>query len=103
MSMPQTFSPTVMMAPANAAPMAKPSQLTLATSVEPNAPVNIGTFSGMPATFVDTSAFSKRAMSLLGSMPSAPNKDAWMLKSLQSRRKSLRAPAVLAPNWTGSG
>jgi len=57
----------------------------------------------MPATLADTSAFSNRAMSELGSMPSAPKRDACILKWLQSSWKSFNAPAVEAPNWTGSG
>jgi hypothetical protein len=61
-SIPTTFSPTVTIAPARAAPMAKPSQLTQTTSVLPKAPVSMGTFSGVSATLVDTPTFLDSAM-----------------------------------------
>ncbi len=44
-SIPQTFSPQTRETPLMAAPTAKCSQLFLAMSVEPRAPVNTGTFS----------------------------------------------------------
>ncbi len=72
-SMPQTFSPIVIIAPESAVPMANPSQLTFPTLVEPYAPVIIGIFKGMPATFVSVLTFSKSATSEFSSMPYTSN------------------------------
>ncbi len=102
-SIPHTFSPMVIMTPARAAPMAKPSQFSLATSVDPKAPVRIGIFNGIPATLLSTFTFWNIVRSESASIPSALKSADWMLKSDQSRRKSFKALAVLYPNCTSSG
>ncbi len=102
-SIPQTFSPTVAITPDVAAPIAKPSQFILATSVEPKAPVKIGSFKATPPILLSTFTFSNNATSESASIPLAPNTLVCILKSDQSKPKSFSAPAVLLPNWAGSG
>ena len=71
-SIPQTFSPQTRVMPVIAAPMAKCSQFFLAISVEPRAPVKMGTciltFLDQPYSVI-VSTFGKRAVSGLGSTP----------------------------------
>ena len=83
--------------------MANPSQFILATSVDPKAPVRMGIFRGTPETLLSTFTFWNMVLSGSASIPSTLNRDDWMLKSDQSRRKSFRALAVLYPNCSGSG
>src|SRR4030042_4541125 len=75
-SIPQTFSPQTSMEPLMAAPIAVPSQFTLAISVEPRAPVKkgnlIGIFVPLPVTSVSTLTEGKVALSGSASQPIAP-------------------------------
>ena len=72
-SIPQTFSPQTRVMPVMAAPMAKCSQFFLAISVEPRAPVKMGTciltFLDQPYS-VTVSTLGKSAVSGPGSTPS---------------------------------
>ena len=103
MSMPAMFSPIVTDTPESAAPMARASQFARATSVEPKAPVSIGSLSGIPPTTVSMFAFGNMAASEVSGMPCASKSPACMLKCDQSKPKFLSAPAVLVPNCAGSG
>ena len=82
-SMPQTFSPMVRMAPEMAAPPASPSQLFLATLVEPMPAMTNGSLSLrslLRPILVSTETFSKVALSLSAGTPQAPSAVPMMLK-----------------------
>jgi hypothetical protein len=78
-SIPAMFSPTVTDTPERAAPIARASQFARATSVEPKAPVKMGSLRGIPLTTVSMFTFGNIAASEVSGMPWASKSPAWML------------------------
>ena len=84
MSMPTTFSPMVRPVPASAEPMARPSQLFFATSVEPMPGMIHGRRNLTPSSApkrTSRSTAGKTALSESASIPSAPTTPPRMVRS----------------------
>ncbi len=81
--MAQTFSPTVSSMPDSAAPIASPSQLFLATEVDPKPGMTTGNLTFIPLSCpicLSSFALGKMALSGSGSTPCAPTHVPIMVK-----------------------